>query len=125
MSLKDWLANRMYVTAPFDKDPFFHPRAYSKTKAEVVAVVNEILRELPQWKLEEYKEIQGRFRIVRWTSPLPFADDIDIYVVQGHDGITRLEMIGQTKVGKRDWGRNKRSLKTFLTRLDQKLTPVR
>jgi uncharacterized protein (DUF1499 family) len=118
MSLKDWLATRMYVTSPQDPDPFFRPRAYQKTKAEVVAVVNEILKELPQWKLEEYKEIQGRFRIVRWTSPLPFADDIDIYVVQGYDGITRLEMIGQTKVGKRDWGRNKRSIRQFLLKIN-------
>ncbi len=118
MSFKDWLTKRMYVTAPTDKDPFFHPRAYAKTKAEVVAIVHEILKELPQWKLEEYKEIQGRFRIVRWTSPLPFADDIDIYVVQGHDGITRVEVIGQTRVGARDWGRNKRNLRGFLLKLD-------
>jgi uncharacterized protein (DUF1499 family) len=124
MSLKDWFTKRMYVTSPTDKDPFFHPRAYQKEKAEVVLVIHEILKELRQWKLEEYKEIQGRFRIVRWASPLPFADDIDIYVVQGHDGITRVEVIGQTRVGTRDWGRNKRSLKEFLNLLDKKFRPA-
>lgn len=121
MSLKDWLTKPMYVTSPHDKDPFFHPRAYQKSKAEVVEIVHAVLKELPQWKLEEYKDIQGRFRIVRWASPLPFADDIDIYVVQGHDGITRLEMIGKTRVGKRDWGRNRRSIKTFLEKMDSRL----
>ena len=121
MSVMDLFKGRMYVTSPRDKDPFFHPRAYPKTKAEVLEVVNAVLKELPQWQVEEYKDIQGKFKIVRWTSPLPFADDIDIYVVQGHDGITRVEVIGQTQVGNRDWGRNKRSIKEFLTKMDAKL----
>jgi uncharacterized protein (DUF1499 family) len=121
----DWWNKTLYVTAPNDKDPFFHPRTYAKGKAEVIAAVREVLESLPQWKVEGYKEIQGRFRIVRWTRILPFADDIDIYVVQGLDGVTRLEMIGQTRVGRRDWGRNKRNIREFLTRLDAKLPPVR
>jgi uncharacterized protein (DUF1499 family) len=124
MSFKDWLTKTMYVTSPRDKDPFFHPREYQKTKAEVIRAAQEVIASLPQWKIEEYKDIQGRFRIVRWASPLPFADDINIYITQGVDGITRLEMTGQTKVGKRDWGRNKRSLKEFLTLMDEKINKI-
>lgn len=117
----DWWNKVMYVTAPNDKDPFFHPRVYARSKTEVVAAAKEVLESLPQWKVEEYKENQGRFRITRWTKFLPFADDIDIYIVQGTDWVTRLEMTGRTRVGRRDWGRNKRNIKEFLTRLDAKL----
>ena len=121
----DWWNKIMYVSSPRDPDPFFHPREYGKSKAEVVKAAEEVIAGLPQWKIESYKEIQGKFSVVRWTKILPFADDINIYIVQGLDGITRVEMTGQTRVGRRDWGRNRRNIREFLTRLDAKLSLVR
>ncbi len=119
----DWWNKGMYVTAPKDTDPFFHPRQYAKSKAEVVQAAQEVIAGLPQWKIEDYKENQGKIHAVRWTNILPFADDINIYIVQGLDGMTRLEMTGQTRVGRRDWGRNRRNIREFLSRLDAKILP--
>lgn len=124
MSLKDWLTKTIYVTSPQDPDPFFRPRSYSQPKTEVIQIVQEVIAKLPRWRVEEYKEIQGKIHASRATAFLPFIDDIDIYVVQGLDRITRLEMTGQTRVGSRDWGRNKRNLRQFLSALDQKLSPL-
>ena len=119
----DWWNKFMYVTSPKDPDPFFRPRQYAKSRAEVVRIALEVIAGLPQWKVEEYKEIQGKIHAVRWTKILPFADDINIYIVQGLDGTTHVEMTGQTRVGRRDWGRNRRNIREFLTRLDAKIQP--
>ena len=124
MSLKDWLTKNLYVTAPSDPDPFFHPRRYSKSKAEVAQALTETARSLPRWKVVEYRENQGRLHLTRSDLFLPFAQDVNAYVVQGSDGLTRLEMTSQSQGGKGDFGRNKRNLKEFLSRLDRLLPPL-
>jgi len=126
MGLKDWLTKNIYVTSPADKDPFFHPRRYSKPKAEVVKAVLEVVAAVNGWKMEEYRENQGRIHITRSVLFPPSAQDINIYVVEGLDGITKLEMTSQSRGGgKGDFGRNKRNLKEFLTRADARLEPLK
>lgn len=119
MGFKDWLTKNIYVTAPSDPDPFFHPRRYAQPKAEVLRAVEETISGLPGWKRLEYRENQGRFRVER-ARFLRFPDDINIYVVQGADGVTLLEMTSQAKTGKGDWGRNRRNLRAFLSGLDRR-----
>ena len=121
MGLKDWLTKNVYVTTPGDQDVFFQPRRYTQSKEEVVRVVREIIASLNGWKEEEYRENQGRIRASRSVLFPPSAQDINIYVVQGLDGVTGLEMTSQSKGAKGDWGRNKRNLRDFLTLLDSKL----
>ncbi len=70
MSLKDWLSTRMYVTAPIDKDPFFHPRAYQKTKAEVVAVVSEILKNCHNGSWKNIK--RSKAGSASFVGPVPY-----------------------------------------------------
>jgi uncharacterized protein (DUF1499 family) len=78
---------------------------------------------LPGWKFEEYKEIQGRVRAThRWFIGL--GEEVNVYVVQGLDGITTLEITSQSKAGKGDWGQNKRNVKNLLTALDLKIKPI-
>jgi hypothetical protein len=123
MSLKVWLTKNIYVTSPRDPDPFFNPRKYDQPKDEIVEVVKTAVTSLPGWKFEEYKAIQGRVRAGhRWFIGL--GEEINIYVVQGIDGVTTLEITSQSKAGKGDWGQNKRNVKSLLDVLDSKIKPV-
>ncbi len=123
MSLKVWLTKNIYVTSPRDPDPFFRPRQYRQNKHEVVLMVKETVNSLPGWKFEEHKEIQGRVRAThRWFIGL--GEEVNVYVVQGVDGITTVEITSQSKAGKGDWGQNKRNVKNLLTALDLKIKPV-
>lgn len=123
MSLKDWLTKNLYVTTPNDPDPFFRPRKYANTKEEVTRAVLETIGGLKRWKILEHRENQGRVRASVAAKLLPFADDVDIYVVQGLDGTTKLEVLSRAQGGKGDFGRNKRNLKEFLSALDAVLPP--
>jgi uncharacterized protein (DUF1499 family) len=123
MSFKDLLTKNVYVTSPRDPDSFFKPRQYRQNRGEVIQKVKETVESLPGWKFEEHKEIQGRVRAThRWYIGL--GEEINIYVVQGIDGITTLEITSQSKAGKGDWGQNKRNVKNLLTALDQKIKSV-
>ncbi len=92
MSWKDLFSKNLYVTAPQDADPLFRPRKYSNTKEEVVKATLEVIAALPRWKVVEHRENQGRIRATCAARLLPFADDVDIYIVQGFDGVTKLEI---------------------------------
>ena len=118
MGLKDWLTKNFYVTKPGDPDPFYRPRSIRASKEAVLKAVREVLSELPRWELVEVKELQGRVRATRATRLFRFVDDVDIYVVQGVDGVTRLEMTSRSRLGKGDLGQNKRNLREFLHRFD-------
>ena len=124
MSIKDWLGKNHYVTTPADPDVFFRPRKYQKSREEVAAAAKEAVASLKNWRLEEYRENQGLLRLSRSALFPPSAQDIDLYVVQGVDGITRLEMTSLSRGAKRDWGRNKRNLREFLVLMDSRLTPL-
>ena len=124
MSLKDWLTKNIYVTTPNDIDPFYRPRKYAKTKEEIVGVVQEVLGSLTRWKVVEYRENQGRLHATHTTRLFRFVDDVNIYIVQGLDGITKLEIVSQSRVGKGDLGQNQRNIKELFSALDSKLSPL-
>lgn len=121
MSWKEWLTKNIYVTTPENPDPFFRPRKYAKSKEEVAGTVQEVLAALARWQVMEYRENQGRIHATHTTRLMRFVDDVNIYVVQGLDGITKLEVISQSRVGKGDLGQNKRNIRELLSALDAKL----
>jgi uncharacterized protein (DUF1499 family) len=118
MSIKDWLGKNFSVTSARDPDPFFRPRRYAKTREEVLIVVRQILEKLPRWKIEQYHELQGRLQVGR-RGFLGLGEVVDLYIIQGQDGITTLEITSRSKVSKADWGQNKRNLKNVLSELDK------
>jgi hypothetical protein len=123
MSWKVWMTKNVYVTSPRDSDPFFRPRKYSQNKEEVVQAVKDVVASLSGWKFEDYKAIQGRVRAAhRWFIGL--GEEVNIYVVQGVDGTTTLDITSQSKAGKGDWGQNKRNVNQLLTSLDLKIKPL-
>jgi hypothetical protein len=121
VSLKDWLTKNIYVTSPENSDVFFRPRRFNKPKGQVVEAARAVIASLKGWRVEEYRENQGLLRVSRSVLFPPSAQDIHIYVVQGLDGVTSLEMTSQSKGAKGDWGRNKRNLRDFLTLLDSSM----
>jgi len=121
LSWKDWFNKNLYVTTPQDPDPFFRPRKYPKTREEVAKVILETLAGMSRWKVIEHRENQGRVRATCAAKILPFADDVDIYIVQSLDGVTKVEVLSRAQGGKGDFGRNKRNVREFLSALDSKL----
>jgi len=107
----------IYATTPRDKDPFFHPRKYTASKTQVVEALQQILKFLSGWQLEEYRENQGRIKAGRrgWIG---LGEEVNFYVVQGTDGVTSLEIISHSRTGKGNWGQNKRNVKEVLNQLD-------
>jgi uncharacterized protein (DUF1499 family) len=124
VSLREWFTKNLWVTTPDHPDPFFRPRRYACPKAEVAEKVSRVLEDLPGWKLEEYRENQGRFHAVRRAFPWNLTADVHIYVVQGLDGTTKLEAVSRSRTGRGDFGRNKRNLREFLARMDRILPPA-
>jgi uncharacterized protein (DUF1499 family) len=124
VSLKDWLAKNLYVTSPKNEDPFFHPRRYSKTKEQVAPEVHRAISSLKGWRVEEYRENQGRIHAThRGLFPV-FVEEVNVYIVQGLDGVTKLEVTSHSRTGKGDWGQNKRNIRRLLTALDVVLPPL-
>ncbi|HVZ81351.1 MAG TPA: DUF1499 domain-containing protein [bacterium] len=123
MGWKDLFTKNLHVTTPEDPDPFFRPRHYSEPKGPVVKAALEAIAGLSRWKVVEHRENQGRIRASVAAKFLPFADDVDIYVVQGLDGVTKLEIISRAQGGRGDFGRNKKNVRDFLSSLDAKLPP--
>ncbi len=117
MGFKDWFGKNYYVTSPRDPDPFFRPRRYAKTREEVLASVQTVLQKLPGWKIEKHHEIQGRLQVER-RGFMGLGESVDLYVVQGQDGITTLEITSRSRAGKGDFGQNRRNIMKFLSALD-------
>lgn len=124
MSWKDLFNKNLFVTTPEDPEPFFRPRRYTQAREQVVGAVLEVVKGLSRWKVLEHRENQGRVRAQVAAKFLPFSDDVDIYVVQGLDGIAKLEIISRAQGGKGDLGRNKKNVREFLTAMDSKLPPA-
>jgi len=124
MGLKDWFGKRIAVTTPGDPDPFFRPRRYDKSREEVVKAALSVVASLPDWRLEEHREVQGKLRVSSGSLFPPSAQDIHIYIVRGQDGIVKLEMTSQSLGGGAAWGRNESNLKRFLVALDKVLPPL-
>ncbi len=118
MKLSDWFTKNIYVTSPRDSEVFFHPRRYAKSKAEVGKAVYEVVARLKGWTVQEYRENQGRVHVLRQGFLPLLLEDINIYIVQGLDGVTKLEATSQSRAGRGDWGQNRRNLKRFLAAMD-------
>jgi uncharacterized protein (DUF1499 family) len=123
MSLKDWFTKNLHVTSPRNADPFFHPRRYSKTKEEIAPIVHRVISGLKRWKVEEYRENQGRIHATHRGSFFGL-EDINVYIVQGLDGVTKLEITSHSQMGKGDWGQNKQNVRELLLGLDGLLPPL-
>lgn len=120
MGVKEWFTKNHYVTSPRDPDPFFRPRRYAKTREEVIETAQSVIGKLPGWKIEKHHEIQGRLQVGR-RGFLGLGEVVDVYIVQGQDGITTLEITSRSRVGRGDWGQNKRNLKALLEAMDKAL----
>jgi len=123
MGLKDWFGKRIAVTTPGDPDPFLRPRRYDKPREEVVKAALSVIAQLPDWRLEEHRENQGRLRVSSGGLFPPSAEDVNLYIVQGQDGVVKLEMTSQSRGGGAAWGRNERNLRRFLSAMDRLLPP--
>ena len=116
-----WFKTNIYATRPRDQDVYYHPRRYDQTKGEVARILNEVIRGLPGWKIVEYREPQGLLHVTHSGWFPGFVQDIHLYIIQGLDGFTTLEILSRSRTNGGDFGQNKRNIKSLLHRMDAKI----
>jgi uncharacterized protein (DUF1499 family) len=102
-------------------DPQLHSRFYRASAKDVARTVQNAVPQLKtygrRWKLGETTE-QNEETTIRCQVPvLVFTDDV-VVSLQETSGRTRLDVRSQSRIGKGDFGENKRHLLQLLRHLD-------
>lgn len=93
-------------------------RAYAAPFARVWDALLEEIRRRPRWELGHKDEELGMLS-VRCRSPVfRFVDDLTIWMRLDENGMTRVEARSASRVGRGDFGVNRRRIERLLESLD-------
>jgi uncharacterized protein (DUF1499 family) len=84
--------------------------------AEALARVESAVRSLPRWRVERADAATGTVTATRRTRLFRFTDDVTIRLEPMASG-TRLHVRSQSRVGKGDFGQNRRNVKELFAAL--------
>jgi uncharacterized protein (DUF1499 family) len=108
-------------TDPESPERRLQGRAYPVPFSQVWEAALETARTRPRWTVTEASprrgEIAAEARTVLWR----FVDDVTIRVSLDGDGMTRVDVVSQSRVGAADLGVNARRIARFLHALDRHL----
>ncbi|MDX1394466.1 MAG: DUF1499 domain-containing protein [Gemmatimonadota bacterium] len=99
-------------------------RVYTVPFATVWDEIIEIIEGRSRWRLEHRDEEIGIITVSCRTPVLRFTDDLTIWVSLDDDGMTRVEALSRSRVGRNDFGKNERRITDLLERLDQRVGPA-
>ncbi len=108
------------VTDSSAGDPVLHPRTLPGAVPAVAARVEAAIATLPRWRLEG--AAVGVIWVTRATRVFRFVDDVYI-LLQSADPAgdsTRLEARSASRLGRKDFGQNRRNLEELLRALEDK-----
>ncbi len=83
----------------------------------------EFIQNRPRWTLTHKDESLGILTVCCRTPVFRFVDDLSIWVALDENGLTRVEVRSRSRIGKGDWGVNRRRIRRLLLKLDQSLGP--
>ena len=110
-------------TDPDSPDRRLRGREYPVPYAEVWEAALETARARRRWTVTGAEprrgEIHAEARTVLWR----FTDDVTVRVSLDGDGMTRVDVVSQSRVGGADLGVNARRIARFLHALDRRLRP--
>ena len=106
-------------TDPDSPDRRLRGREYSVPYAEVWEAALEIARKRPRWTVTEAAPRRGEIHAEARTALWKFTDDVTIRVSLDGDGMTRVDVVSQSRVGRADFGTNARRIARFLHALDR------
>ena len=110
--------NRAWTT-PDSPDRRLRGREYPVPYADVWEAALETARKRPRWTVTEARPRTGEIHAEARTRLWGFTDDVTIRVSLDGDGMTRVDVVSQSRVGKADLGTNARRIARFLHALDR------
>jgi uncharacterized protein (DUF1499 family) len=108
MGLLAWFT-RNWADTDEDRDPALAPPLLPVPPSEALTRLQAAIRSLPHWRIESVDQAAGKVDAIRQTRLLRFVDDIHVYL-EPVDGMTRVHARSQSRVGKGDFGQNRRNL---------------
>jgi uncharacterized protein (DUF1499 family) len=105
-------------TSPQPEFPELHTRFYSAPPAKVLEQATAVIEQLPRWKLVAADAAQGSLKAEKKV--LGFTDDV-VVQIRAEDSRTRVDARSRSRVGKGDFGENRRHIAQFLEALDARL----
>jgi len=106
------------------RDPEGPPgRVYTVPFANAWDEVTGMIERRPRWTLHHRDEDIGMISVICRTPLFRFIDDLTIWVSLDQDGLTRVDVLSRSRVGKGDLGVNRRRIDRLLRRLDTALGP--
>jgi uncharacterized protein (DUF1499 family) len=117
MGLLAWLT-RNWADTDEPGDPKLAPVELPLPPAEALARVEAAIATLPRWRVETVDQGAGMLRATRRTRLWRFTDDVTVRL-EATAGGTRLHARSQSRLGKGDFGQNRRNLLELLRALQQ------
>lgn len=114
--------NRAF-TDPESPDPALRGRDYAVPFSTVWDAVLATVRALKRWTVVNAEARRGEVQAEARTALWKFVDDVWIRVSLDELGLTRVDVISQSRVGRADLGTNARRIARFLHALDRRLEP--
>lgn len=96
-------------------------RVYSVPFAVVWQELLDLVRGRWGWRLEHADEERGLLTVTCRTPVLRFVDDLAVWVSLDENGRTRVDARSRSRVGRGDWGTNRRRIGRLLRHLDRRL----
>jgi uncharacterized protein (DUF1499 family) len=121
MGLIQALTSNRAWTSPDSPDPRLRGRAYPVPFARVWEAATEIARGWRGWTIVESDPGRGEFAVEARTMLWRFTDDVHVRISLDGDGMTRVDLTSQSRVGRGDLGVNARRIARFLHALDRRL----
>jgi hypothetical protein len=118
--IRGMTSNRAW-TSPDSPDPRLRGRVYPFPFARVWDAALEIARGWRGWTVMESDPGRGEFAVEARTVLWRFVDDVHVRISLDDDGMTRVDLTSQSRVGRGDLGVNARRIARFLHALDRRL----
>src|SRR5262245_1009117 len=103
-----WLTRNWADTAE-GNDPEIVPQRVTLARAEAVAGIKEIIAALPRWRPEAANPAAGTLQATRRSRLFRFVDDVTLRLDADGAGGSVLHARSQSRVGKGDFGQNRRN----------------
>ena len=108
-------------TSPDSPDPRLRGRVYPFPFARVWDAAQEIARGWRGWTVTASDPGRGELAVEARTVLWRFVDDVHVRISLDGNGMTRVDLTSQSRVGKADLGVNARRIARFLHALDRRL----
>ncbi len=120
LALRIWPFLNVVETGATPAYPDVQPKTYQAPVDRVFEVARKVADRLPRWGRVTYRFGPHEIKAVVRSPTFGFEDDVTIRVTPAGDGAT-VWVRSASRIGKWDFGQNARTIRAFLSALDQQL----